>query len=160
MVVVRDCRMHRGGGGFAIGSETSGGVNNIYVQDLVMDDPRLLLGILIKSNSYRGGTVRDIYMRRIRVAGTQSTAVRLTYYYSTPNVGGPYTPVFDNINLSDFTCDRSESSLHVLGYPDNPIKAVNLTGCAFNNVARPALNVQNVTKLTLTRVTVNGRTVG
>jgi hypothetical protein len=134
-------------------------VNTVFVENLAMDDPRIKLAILIKSNSYRGGTVRDIYMRNIRVTGVQGTAVMITYHFGTPNLGGPYRPVFDNINLASFTCQQSRFPFNVRGYPDNRIGSVTLTDCAFRNVAQPGLNVQNVARLTLTRVTVNGRLV-
>lgn len=158
-IVVRDCRMHRGGGGFAIGSEESGGVNNVFVERLTMDDPRIALGILIKSNSYRGGTVRDIYLRDITMEGCTGTAVMITYNFGIPSTGGPYRPVFDNLSLSNLACERSKLALVVSGYPDDPIRTVRLTDCAFRNVTKPAITRQHVLDLRLTRVTVNGRPV-
>lgn len=158
-VVVRDCRMRRGGAAFAIGSEASGGVGDVFVENLVLDDPRLKVGILIKSNADRGGTVRNIHLRGVRSAGVQGTAVFVTYYYNTSSSVGPYRPMFDGINLSDAVFRRSESAVNCRGWPDNPIRRVTLTDCAFDDVARPGLNVQNVQPFTRIRVTVNGRTV-
>lgn len=157
-IVIRDCRMHRGGGGIAIGSEASGGARNIYAERLVMDDTRLLLGILIKSNSYRGGTTENVWIRDIDMAGCEGTAIRLTYYYTNQDVGGPYRPVFRNINISDLTCRESRNALDVLGYPDNPIRDVSLTDCTFTNSRSSNLNVRNASNLKLTRFKINSRT--
>ena len=51
----------------------------------------------------------------------------ITYRYGNPNAGGPYLPVFDDINLSNLICERSKMPLVVSGYPNDPIRTVRLT---------------------------------
>ena len=93
-LVIRRCEMRRGVGGIAIGSEVSGGVQNLFAQDIRMTDPRLARGLFVKSNTYRGGTVDNVHLRRVRMAGVQDNAIRLTYYYLSKPLGGPYQPHF------------------------------------------------------------------
>ena len=94
-IVIRDTRVSRGGGGVAIGSEEAGDVNNVYVDGLTGDDPRLSTGVLIKAlSTYGAGTVEQIYMRNVRLAGVQNAVITMTCYYGGVPENGPYRPTF------------------------------------------------------------------
>lgn len=66
-VIIRNCKMKDGHGGIVIGSETSGGVRNVYAYDCEMSSPNLDRALRLKSNKYRGGTIENIYLRDIKV---------------------------------------------------------------------------------------------
>jgi len=63
-LVIRDCDMSDGHGGVSIGSEASGGVRNVFVQNCRMSSPSLERALRIKTNSYRGGA-----WKRLSIAG-------------------------------------------------------------------------------------------
>lgn len=92
-------------GGVAIGSEMSGGVRNITVEDSVLLGMR---GLHIKSCAGRGGYIEDVTFRNVLVAG----GVSLTMHYPGEEKGGP-VPAVSNVhfvNISgqggcDFQCD-------------------------------------------------------
>ena len=157
-IVIRDTRVSRGGGGVAIGSEEAGDVNNVYVDGLTGDDPRLSTGVLIKAlSTYGAGTVEQIYMRNVRLAGVQNAVITMTYYYGGVPENGPYRPTFRDISFSNFTCGRSRNALNLHGFPDHPIGPVQVSGCAFSGVSGQGVVAQNVQGLQLTGTTVNGR---
>src|SRR5688572_8853265 len=58
-VVIRKCIARRGAGLVTLGSETSGGIRNIYCTDLVAKHTDN--GLRIKSATTRGGTVEKVY---------------------------------------------------------------------------------------------------
>lgn len=62
-VIVRDCRVFEGHGGFVVGSEMSGGVKNISVSDCTFLGTDV--GLRFKSNRGRGGVVENIYVNNI-----------------------------------------------------------------------------------------------
>jgi polygalacturonase len=66
-IIIRNCVMKDGHGGVVIGSEISGGVKNIFAEDCKMDSPNLDRAIRIKTNSVRGGTIENIFVRNIHV---------------------------------------------------------------------------------------------
>lgn len=77
-IVMRNCRVKNGHQMMAIGSELSGGIENIFVDNCHFDDsgPRAHTGIMnllyVKTNERRGGYVRNIYMNNVsatRIAG-------------------------------------------------------------------------------------------
>lgn len=66
-IVVRNCRVRNGHQLVAIGSELSGGVENVLVEDCSVDERVSSLGhlLFIKTNERRGGYVRNVHMRRV-----------------------------------------------------------------------------------------------
>lgn len=159
-IVLRRCELRRGIGGIAIGSEISGGVRNLFAEDIAMTDTRLARGLFVKSNTYRGGTVENIHLRRLRLAGVQDNPIRLTYHYLNKPLGGPYQPHFRNIDIANLSCGRSGAeAIQIRGYPDNRLGPVRLTDCTFAEAGRPGPVLQDVQGIELTRVTINGRTV-
>jgi polygalacturonase len=159
-IVIRNCEMRRGVGGIAIGSEMSGGVNNVFAENIQMTDGRLARGLFIKSNTFRGGTAEHVHLRSVAIAGVQDNPIRLTYYYLNNPLGGPYQPFFRDINVSNLTCSRSGShAIQIRGYPANKLGPVRLTDCTFTNAAQANPLLENVQGLTLTRVSINGRPI-
>ena len=59
-ILIAECTVYRAHGGFVIGSNTDGGMKNIYVSNcnFIGSD----IGIRVKSNAGRGGKVQNIYI--------------------------------------------------------------------------------------------------
>jgi polygalacturonase len=71
-IVIQQCKMQSGHGGITIGSIMSGGVENIYVQDIDIqnnhwDTDPINIAIRIKANMNRGGYVRNVYIKNIKI---------------------------------------------------------------------------------------------
>jgi polygalacturonase len=84
------------GHGMSIGSETSGGVSGIRVDDLSLDGPDN--GIRIKSNATRGGLVEDVVYNDICIRDSKNPIVFDTAY-SFPGKGRDRLPVYTDITL-------------------------------------------------------------
>ena len=88
-IVIQHCHMHSGHGAITLGSIMSGGIRNIYVQHIVMEnshwktDP-LNIAIRLKANMSRGGYIKHVYIRHIDVPN----GIRTTPSYFTPIPGG------------------------------------------------------------------------
>jgi polygalacturonase len=82
-IVVRDCRMTEYGAALAIGSEIGAGAARIFAENLrnLAGDGALNHLCLIKSSTWRGGTVRGVRLRNCAVAACDMEAVMLTYTY-------------------------------------------------------------------------------
>ena len=78
-VVIRDCRVYHGHGGFVIGSEMSGGARNIMVDNCLFIGTDT--GLRFKSTRGRGGTVEDIFIRNIGMADIPGDAITFDLYY-------------------------------------------------------------------------------
>lgn len=71
-IVIQNCRMQSGHGALTLGSIMSGGIENIYAQDLVFEnrhwktDP-LNIAIRLKTNMSRGGYLRNMHVRNVTI---------------------------------------------------------------------------------------------
>ena len=101
-IVVKDCKMFDGHGGVTIGSEISAGVRNIYVDNCDMDSPELDRAIRIKTNTRRGGTIENIFVRNVRVGEVKEAVLGINMFYAVHgNQTGSYMPVVRNILLEN-----------------------------------------------------------
>ncbi len=91
---VFDCRCIKGHG-IAIGSEMSGGIEDVRVWDCDMVNADI--GLRIKATKKRGGYVKNIYFSRSRVAIVSMASVG----YNDDGVGAPTPPIFSDIYLDD-----------------------------------------------------------
>ena len=80
-IVVRRLRGQRGHGGVVIGSEMSGGVRNVFVNDceFVGTDR----GLRIKSMRGRGGVIENMYYQNVRHLDLRLLDVELTTFYGS-----------------------------------------------------------------------------
>jgi polygalacturonase len=154
-IIVRGCSMKDGHGGVTIGSEMSGGVRNVFVEDCQMDSPNLDRALRIKTNSYRGGTVENVCMRNITVGEVADAVFHADFYYEEGE-GGPHLPAVSNILLRNVTCRKAKYALYLRGFGNDPIRGVRLERCAFTGVERGSV-LENVSGLTLDGVSLNGK---
>ena len=146
-VVVAGCNVYHGHGGFVIGSNTDGGMNNIYVADcnFIGTD----VGIRVKSNAGRGGFVQniyikdifmtDIFIRDIFMSGIVHEAISFDTYYEDVTAGKEAkdvkttvrdkTPLFTDFYLSNIFCRGAETAISITGLPEMPVQKIN-----FDNV--------------------------
>jgi polygalacturonase len=153
-IVIQGCAMKDGHGGVTIGSEMSGNVRNVFVENCRMDSPHLDRALRIKTNSYRGGQVENVVFRNVTIGQVADAVVQVDFYYEE-GPGGPFQPVVRNIAVQDVTCKSSKYALYLRGYPTAPIRDVQLARCTFGRVAEPNL-IENVEGLRAKDVRIGG----
>jgi polygalacturonase len=156
-IVIRGCRMKDGHGGVVFGSEISGGVRDVYVERCEMDSPRLQRAIRFKTNSVRGGSFENIYVRDIQVGEVREAVLLIDFHYQEGDTG-PFRPVVHNVELRGVTSRRSRYALLLRGFHHTPITGVRLIDCRFDEVAE-GNRIEHVERIELRNVTINGRPV-
>jgi polygalacturonase len=154
-IIVRNCQMKDGHGGVTIGSEASGDVHNVFVENCRMDSPHLNVALRIKTNSFRGGKIENIFMRKCTVGQVAGAVLDVDLFYEEGE-GGAFTPLVRNIVMEDVTCGKSKVAVSLKGYKSAPVRDITLDRCAFEHVEKENI-IQNVTGLKLNDVTINGR---
>jgi polygalacturonase len=154
-VVVRDCE-YRGtaGGGFAIGSEMSGGVTDVFVERYTMG--KVAHGAYFKSNMDRGGAITDIFIRDITIGSAQAAISFTTDYHGYR--GGNYPTKFDNVQIERLRCDDAIVALSFVGAANAPLGRIRVSDCTIAKAQTP-FRSRNATALSFDRVMVNGRTL-
>ena len=113
-IVIRNCIMASGHGGVTLGSEMSGGIENVFAENIDMNSSELDIALRFKTNTRRGGVMRNYYARNIRVPNGVSAnngAITIDYFYRAdasddPAESGPYRPFTDQIYVTNLTVGR------------------------------------------------------
>jgi len=79
-VLVEDCTVYHAHGGFTIGSEMSGGVRNVRVNNCTFIGTDV--GLRFKSTRGRGGVVEKIYISNVRMSDIPGDAINFNLYYA------------------------------------------------------------------------------
>jgi len=136
-IVIADCIVYHAHGGFVIGSETDGGINNISVKNCTFIGTDI--GLRFKSARDRGGLVENIFVDGIYMNHIVNEAVLFSYSYEQ-NLDENKNkeeklPVFRNFNLNNIICDGAERAFLIDALLESPVKNVNLTNSYFDSAA-------------------------
>jgi polygalacturonase len=148
-VTVRRCTVNDGHGGVVIGSETAGGISDVFVEDCVFKGTDR--GIRIKTRRGRGGTVEGLHFKNIVMEDTLCP-ITVNMYYRCGGEKQPElfdldsrpvdatTPCIRNITIEGVKAGGCRSSAgFIAGLPESPIRGLVIRNCDFStNEADPA----------------------
>jgi polygalacturonase len=140
-LVIQNCKFKDGHGGVAIGSETSGGIRNVYAEDCVFDSPDLDSAMRFKTNPARGGFIEDVHIRNCSVK-TAKVGIQMTMRYASSGArDGDSIPIVRNIDIRDSTFSNlTKQAVFIEGYSDSvQITDVTIANCTFLAVSGPSL---------------------
>ena len=112
--------MKDGHGGVVLGSEMSGGIRNVFVEDCQMDSPNLDRAIRLKSNSLRGGYLENLFVRNVQVGQVTDAVVRINLNYDKDR--GEHYPTVRNIFIENVTSEKSKYPFYFVGLEDAKIR--------------------------------------
>ena len=135
-IIIRNCEMKNGHGGVVIGSEISGGCQNVFAHDCVMDSPELERVLRIKTNSCRGGIIENINMRNVKVGVCKESVLKINLDYEHNEIccRGFY-PTVRNVYMENVTSEKSQYGVQIIGLDeDTYVYDINVKNCKFNGV--------------------------
>lgn len=157
-IVIENCTFADGHGGVTIGSEMSGGVQHVYARNLRMDSPNLWSCARFKTNSVRGGFIRDVHIEDVTVGRVADQVLEIDFGYEEGDAG-PHLPEVDGIHLRDWRVASTDAPWRLAGYPQDPIGTVTLTRFTVDEARSPGV-AEQIADLQLTDVRVNGKPIG
>ncbi len=149
-IVIQDCRFAAGHGGVTMGSETAGGIRNVFAERCHFDSPDLDMAMRFKTNPARGGYVEDIYIRDCTVK-TAKFGIHMTLRYgSGGRRDGDHPPVMRNIDIRNSIFGTlTKGPIFVEGYsPSNLITDVTIANCVFEPSKKPCV-ITNAARIEL-----------
>ena len=129
-IVIRNCTVKNGHQLVAIGSELSGGIENVFVDScIVVDGAKLNHLLFIKTNERRGGYVKNIYLKNITggkidrgILGIE-TDVLYQWRDLVPTIERKLTPI-QNIYLENVRASHVLFISRILGQKELPVENV------------------------------------
>ena len=165
-LLIDRCTVYHGHGGFVVGSEMSGGVENIKVtRNCYLGTD---VGLRFKSTRGRGGVVRNIWIDDIKMKDIIANAVIFNLFYAgkaaTEAKGGTTaeepvfkaditTPEFCGIHFKDIVCNGAASAIFINGLPEKPVRDLTFTDVVIS--ADKGIEVNAACDIVFERVTVN-----
>lgn len=135
----------RHGHGLSVGSELAGGIRDVRVENVTMENTDA--GVRIKSNRGRGNDISDLHYRDIRMNGVGQPIQITEYYPKAPPAGTDvakpldvHTPRFHDISLEGITATGANDAI-ILGLPESPIADVTLTNVSITG--KSGLRIRN-----------------
>ena len=135
-IIIRNCEMKNGHGGVVIGSEISGGCQNVYAHDCVMDSPELERVLRIKTNSCRGGIIENINMRNVKVGICKESVLKINLDYEPKEICcRGYYPTVRNVYMENVTSESSQYGVQIIGLDEDTfVYDITVKNCKFNGV--------------------------
>jgi unsaturated rhamnogalacturonyl hydrolase len=150
-IIVRNCVMKDGHGGVVLGSETSGGVRNVFAEDCAMDSPNLDRALRLKTNAERGGPIENIFFRNVKVGRVAHSILTIDLVYGRVSAG-PFPPTIRNVEMRNVTVASSPRALWIVGTTNSIIENVRVIDSVFKGVEGPdvlthsgSIRLENVT---------------
>jgi polygalacturonase len=149
-IVIRNCEF-KGLHAIVIGSEMSAGVRNVYVENSKFRG-YLKRGIFIKTNSDRGGYIKDIYFNNLAFGKVEDCL------YITANYHGEGSGLFpskvSDISFSNISCvEATNTGIVIEGFPDKKVANIKLDTINIQS-AKNGMTITNTENVTTTEVVI------
>lgn len=143
-LIVDGCTVYHGHGGFVVGSEMSGGVEDVKVSNC-----RFLgtdVGLRFKSKRGRGGEVKNIHISNIYMTDIVTETLLFDLFYGGKSAvealedgaaptstelfeADETTPSFRDIKISNVVCNGAGRAMYFNGLPEMPVSNVEISDC-------------------------------
>lgn len=179
-IVIRNCRGLRGHGGIVIGSETSGGIRNVYAVNCQFSGTDRI--VRIKTARGRGGVIENMWFKDLSGEDIKLEAIHLNMLYTGTRMPAQpvsqTTPSIRNIHFENITCSSGKSySVELLGLPEmwienitfdridahtakginlSDAKGVRIMNSFFHALAAPLLTITDGENITVDSVRFSG----
>ncbi len=155
-VVVRNFEardVRTGSGGIVFGSETSGGIKNVYVHDAYFEGTDR--GIRFKTERGRGNVIENIYIQDIQMKDIENQAINFNTFYTGPGATGP-APLIRNIDIRNVQIDGVPTAISLVGLPEKWLENITLRNIQVKNATEGA-RITRVKNLLLEKVEINSK---
>lgn len=147
-VVVNNCAVYHGHGGFVVGSEMSSGVKNVSVKNCMFLGTDV--GLRFKSARGRGGVVENIHIDNVNMINIPTDCILFDLHYTGLSASDAMklkqemaakgivperdmqpvseeTPQFKDIYINNVTCQGALRAFYFNGLPEMPVTNINIT---------------------------------
>ena len=144
-----------GHGGVALGSEMSGGIRRVLVDNNRFSSPNLTYALRLKTNARRGGFVEQVMLSNCFMEHVHGAAVHGTMLYEDGR-NGDSLPVFRDIIIENIEAHGGDYGIFLEAFPEVPITGLVLRNIRIDGVHRE-LRQMNWQDPIIENVVINGK---
>jgi len=160
-VLIRGCHFSSERSAVSCGSESSGGIADIFVEDVTAGTVFRLFRI--KTNTQRGGVNENIHFRNVTVGEALENLVEIQVNFSEPLKDGPsgdtqekHIPVIRDISFADLDCGPVDRAFNLPGTEDTPIRNLAMHRVTIGPAVRENV-LSHLVNPVADRVTIGGK---
>lgn len=153
-IVIRNCLFNSECNGLCIGSEMSGGVEDIYMDNIQIGTVKNAL--YFKSNPDRGGYIRNVQVSNITIERSKGAILRFeTNYFGYR--GGNHASMYENFHIKNIKAKCSDNyAIFMDGYEKKPIKNIEIEQFHVQKATYPCY-LRHTENIRLKNASVNGQ---
>ena len=155
--VIRNCIFDEVLHGIAVGSELSGGAEDVYVHDIAMNNV-FCEAISFKSTKGRGGVIRNINLENIRIDRAGRHFICINNDYSQIAHGDALT-LFKDITIRNVSCRWAKQAFCLQGKPELPLENIRIENVTVDQADVLYELDEYAEDVRFSQVTVNGQPV-
>ncbi|HTX19165.1 MAG TPA: glycoside hydrolase family 28 protein [Bacteroidota bacterium] len=126
-VVIRHCVGLAGHGGIVVGSETSGGIRNVYATDCTFHGTERI--VRIKTARGRGGAIEHMWFRNLTADTITQEVIHINMLYTGNRLPAekvtPTTPTISDLHFAKISCGWGKrSAIQITGIPEMPVSHI------------------------------------
>lgn len=168
-VLVDNCIVFHGHGGFVVGSEMSGGVKNVKVTNCIFSGTDV--GLRFKSTRGRGGVVENIWIEDIAMNNIMQEPLLFDLFYGGKSASEAHaegvdaeptdlasrpvdetTPAFRDIHIRNVWCRGARRAMYFNGLPEMNVERVTVENTHIQ--AKTGAQINESTDVVLRNVTI------
>ncbi|MFL9830613.1 glycoside hydrolase family 28 protein [Flavobacterium sp. ST-87] len=152
-IVIRNCEF-KGLHAVVIGSEMSAGVRNVFV-DNCKAGGYLKRGIYIKTNSDRGGYVRDLYFSNIAFGQVEDCIYMTANYHGEGS--GLHPSKISDVSISNISCESASNAAIVIeGFPEKKVENIVLDTITVKS-AKNGMTLTNTQNISVNEIIIGDK---
>lgn len=152
-IVVRNCSAPQTLHGIAFGSEMSGGIEKVYIENVTMGKVESE-AIQFKANKDRGGYIRNIYIRNVEVDTAGAHLFFFTNGYHGYR-GGNAPSEFSHIYINTVKCNYAKHVLQLQGLPESPLHHISIKNVDVQKADKAFDKKEFYKKISLKNIRIN-----
>jgi len=160
-VLISGCHFSSERSAVSCGSESSGGVRNVFVENVTADSVFRLFRI--KTNTQSGGVHENIHILNASVGEALENLIEIQPDFSEPLKDGPagagpreYIPVIRDISLTDIRCGHAGRAFYLPGSERTPIQNLVLRRVTIGSATKENV-LAHLTNPVADQVSIGGR---
>jgi hypothetical protein len=152
-IIIRNCVFDSKINSVCIGSEISGGVRNVFIENIKINN--CTEALYFKSNLDRGGSVENVHVRNVEANAIRSSLIKFEPNYKNESKNN-FPTLFKGFSFKNIKAEKAGvCGIDISGFEGMPVEDVSIENLTLKSTPVPLIT-QNAKNVILKKVMING----